>query len=227
MDELLTNSGNRSEAFIFAIQVMSKFILDIAEDYHVSVLSVYGNESRLDFDIPNSTPTNNWDFTIHKTLSMILSEYQDRIVFIELSKNWERVVNILGANVLFTHGHTKLTREKAIVKYSQVGVAIHYMITGHIHSTDIKESSFRSGSTVGSNFYSTFTLNLMGRASQNLYILEKEHYKEIPSVTAIAIDLQNTQGIEGYIFDRDVCVNGMRKSVKKGKDHRVIVQVVV
>ena len=226
LDELLTNAGNRSEALIFAVQVIIGFLLDLAEDYELSVVSVYGNESRLDEDIPVSCPTNNFDFLIHKFAQMMLVNYADRITFLEAPRSWETVINILGANVLLTHGHTRPTFEKEVFKYTQAGIILHYMITGHCHHTVIKDNSSQSGSTVGGNFYSNNHLHTIGRKSQTIYEFKLEEGSTLPSITAIAIDLQNVDGIQGYYYDKDVCKNGMRKSPKKRSGRKVIVEVI-
>ena len=225
-DEVLTNAGNRSEALIFALQILKCFLLDLAEDYHLTIATVYGNESRLTQDIPWSNPTHNYDFLIHKLLSQMLEDYQDRIVFLELERNYERVVEVIGANILLTHGHTKIDWKKAVTKYAAANIILHYMIIGHLHSTKIDDKYARSASTVGANFYSTYGLNLAGRASQNIYIIEKEKGAKVPSINPMAIDLQNTEGCGSYTYDKDVCKSGMRKSVVKKGTNKIIIKVV-
>jgi uncharacterized phosphosugar-binding protein len=69
----------------------------------------------------------------------------------------------------------------------------HYLIHGHLHSTMITDYSARSGSLCGTNAYAEKQLNLHGRASQNILIIDKDK-----SVTPIRIDLQNVDDVKGY-----------------------------
>jgi len=222
-DEILMNAGNRSEALIYACQVLSSFLIDLSKDYQIGVTSILGNESRNDLDVVWSNPTHNYDFLIHKFLSIMLSN-QTNIEFLEVQRSYERVINICGANILITHGHTRLDWRKAVTKYNNAGIILHYMIYGHLHSTKIDDRYSRSASLVGGNFYSTFNLHVMSRASQNIYIIELEKDSKIPSINPIAIDLQNTEGCDMYSYDKDVCKEGMRKSIRKNGN--VIIKII-
>lgn len=224
-DEVLTNAGNRSEALLYAVQILSSFLIDLGEDYQIGVVSVIGNESRLDPDIVWSCPTHNYDFLIHRMLSDMFVNYRLSIDFFEIKRSYETVINLCGANILMTHGHTKLDWKKAVEKYNEVGVILNYMISGHNHSVEINDKNSKCASTVGSNFYSTFSLNVVGRASQNIYIIEKEMGSKYPVITPIIIDLQNTEGCGMYSYSKDICKSGMRKSLKKRGTDNIIIKI--
>jgi len=207
IDEMLTNADSRSETFIQAIQIISGFLLDLARYYNIEVVSVFGNESRFDQDIPYRDPIHNFDFLIHKFLSMYLSQHSDRIKFMDVSRNYEKLYNIYGKEILFFHGikYNPTLLNRIIKKYNDLGKLVDYVISGHIHSPDIRENQGRSASVVGGNFYSTFGLNLVSNASQILYIIEKERGSIKPSIYPIIIDLQSVIDCGVYAFDHDVC----------------------
>jgi len=85
----------------------------------------------------------------------------------------------------------------------------------------IADGYARSSSLVGTNDYAEKALGLAGRASQNLYIVH-----QTGGFDGIKIDLQNTDGIEGYdIEDKLIAYN--TKSANKVRKPDVIHQVVV
>ena len=225
-DEKLMNAGNRTEALLFAVQVLSSFLVDLGRDYQLGVVSVVGNESRIDPDIQWIDPTHNYDFLIHRMLADSLIEWTGDIDFFEVKRSYETVVELCGANILLTHGHTKLDWKSAVTKYNARGTILNYMISGHFHSTKINDKYSRSASTVGCNFYSVYNLHLIGRAAQNMYEIEKEPGAKYPVVTPIVIDLQNVQGCGMYQYNKDVCKSGMRKSLKKKGTNNIIIKLV-
>lgn len=206
-DEFLTNSGVRSEVYIQAMEILAGFLTDLAKRYNVTVLSVMGNESRMDENMPFRDPIHNFDFLIHKGLSMLLSNCRPRIKFLDIERNFEKLYQVGGLNVLFFHGYKykQTMLSKVISKYNTVGKLIDYVITGHYHSTNIEDGQARGGSIVGGNFYSTYGLHLLSRASQNLFVIEEEENIIKPSIYPIVIDLQNIIEDKMYKFDEDVC----------------------
>lgn len=207
VDELLTNAGTRSETFVQSLQILSGFLTDLARRYRVTVLSVVGNESRMDQDPPFRDPIHNFDFLIHKCLSMLLSDCKDRIKFLDVDRNYEKVYPVGGLNILFYHGYkyTPNKISKFIMKYNQLGMLIDYVITGHIHAPSIEENQSRSGSIVGSDFYSVFSLHAVARATQTLYNIKREVNSSKSCISPVVIDLQNISGCQMYKFDKDVC----------------------
>lgn len=207
VDELLTNAENRAEVFIQALQILSGFLMDLASKYKITVLSVLGNESRMDQDLPYHNPTHNFDFLVHKCLSMLLAGCSDRIKFLDIERNYEMLYNIGGLNILFLHGYKYRPNQvaKLIAKYNNLGKLIDYIITGHVHANYKDEDQSRAGSLVGSNFYSVSALHVIAKASQTLYTIKKGETNEKPSISSIVIDLQSVAGCKMYSFDRDVC----------------------
>ena len=207
-DELLTNAGNRSETYIQTLQILSGFLTDLARKYKIKVLSVIGNESRMDEFPPMMNPTHNFDFLVHKGLSMLLSNCKDRITFLNVERNYEKLYSVGGLNILFIHGYKYNPKKlsKLIAKYNMVGKIIDYVILGHIHETNIEGKQGRSGSLSGSNFYSAHMLHLLAKATQNIYIVKKEEGATKASISPIAVDLQNISGCNMYKFDKDGCI---------------------
>jgi predicted phosphodiesterase len=207
IDEMLTNTDNRSEVFVQALQVLGGFLTDLARRYKITVLSVVGNESRIDQDPPYRNPMHNYDFLIHKCLSMLLSNCKDRITFLDINRNYETVYRVGGLNILFFHGYKYKPNmlDKIIRKYNMMGTLIDYIITGHIHSASTEEFQSRSGSLVGSNNYSIFKLHAIAKATQVLYNIKREENMNRASISPIIVDLQDVGGCEMYKFDPDVC----------------------
>ncbi len=134
------------------------------------------------------------------------------------------MVDLNGTKFLLVHGHGhrglaatgNVEREVVAIKakYASRGVLVDYVICGHIHSAYISDNFARSSGMPGNNAYSERALNLNGKASQNLFIVWKDK-----SIDGIKVDLQNTDGIEGYPFDQ------MLKShnTKVGSDNSTVV----
>ena len=190
--KLLNNSCNKAKAILLAVDILEQFILDIKSVCdNIVVAFTAGNESRIDVDYnpDSSLITNNCDFIVFNILEKILGNTEN-IKFIKGFAN-ELIVNVNGNNILLTHGvaFSKGDIEKAIAeligKYSIRGVNIRYVIFGHIHCQRNSSMFSRSGGIVGNNAYSDKTLNLMSRASQNIYIVSPDG-----SIHTMGIDLE-------------------------------------
>lgn len=207
LDELLTNVATRSEVFVQALQILGGFLVDLAKKYKVTVLSVFGNESRMDQDMPYRDPIHNFDFLIHKCLSMLLADCRDTIKFLDVDRNYESLHRIGGLNILFFHGYKYKPNQlpKIIAKYNHLGKLIDYVITGHIHEPNVEETQARAGSLTGSNHYSTFGLHKVAGASQLFHVIKKEKDFEKPTISSVLVDLQNVGGYDSYSYDKDVC----------------------
>ena len=206
LDELITNDGCVAEAFIKSLQILTPFLIDLRSSFNIKVASVLGNESRMDLTIPMKDPINNFDFLIHKMLSELFVDKSD-IKFLDIERNYEKLINVLGANILLTHGHTKLSWSDAVKKYNKIGTILHYMITAHLHTVSIKEQTSQSASLSGNNFYGAFGINDLADASQTVYLVEKEDdgVTSRTTVSPMIINLQNVYGYSGYNFQNDVC----------------------
>jgi len=205
IDELITNDGCVAEAFIKSLQILTPFLIDLNEKYNVKVVSVLGNESRLDANVPMRDPINNFDFLIHKILSELFKN--TNIKFLDIERNYEKLINVLDANILLTHGHTKVSWADAVKKYNKIGKILHYMITAHFHKVNIKEQTSQSASLSGNNFYGAFGINDIADASQTVYLVEKEGdgLTSHTTISPMVINLQTVYGYSGYYFQDDVC----------------------
>jgi predicted phosphodiesterase len=205
IDELLVNEGCVAESLLKSLQILTAFLLDLSETYKINVVSVLGNESRLDLNIPMRDPINNFDFIIHKLLSELLNKTS--IQFQDIERNYEKVIEVLGANILLTHGHTKLTWNDAVKKYNKIGKILHYMLTAHFHTVKIKEQTSQGASMSGNNFYGAFGINDIADASQTIYIVEKEKdaVTSYTTISPMVINLQRLYGYSGYFCQEDVC----------------------
>lgn len=225
-DELLSMATNRSKASLLAVDILTAALLDLNKDYNVSVFSVSGNESRKPFEMGYSemVATDNYDYTIVNILSRVLGGRKG-LEFKSGDQN-EQVINVNGANVLLKHGYDYPNDpEKDVLRtkgrYARRGVMLDLIIFGHLHTANIGDGYARGGSIVGANAYSENKLNVEGLASQNLHLVFPDK-----SINSIRIDLQNTEGYEGYSIDDDLGAYNA-KSEKKATDKKVILEITI
>lgn len=224
LDEKYYQATNRANATVLSAYLIEQFIADIAQEYNVTVAFVTGNESRIDKDneLSKLSATNNFDFMIYEYLRIL---FRDQPVSFISPENIDRelFLDLDGFGLIMSHGEgikTEKNIRDIFWRYTANGYKPDYLIYGHLHSTFITDYSARSGSLCGSNAYAEKQLNLHGRASQNIMILEKDN-----SVTPIRIDLQNVSGVKGYdVIKKLESYNSKSKSKMTKKD--VIVQVV-
>ena len=223
LDELLNNAVNRSNASFLAVEILGQFLNDLKQDFNITCGYVSGNESRMSKDVgwSKAMASDNYDATIYNLLKYL----HDDINFLENDGKNEFVVNINGLNFLLLHGHgaVKSNIHKSVEqingRYSAKGIIIDYVIFGHLHSAYIGDRFARCSSMVGANDYSESCLNLTGRASQNLYIVEGG------KIDGIKVDLQITEGEQYDISDKLESYNA--KSIEKGRKKETVFRVVV
>lgn len=199
LDEITTNATNRARILFSAVDTLQQLILDVNEDFNVTVATVCGNESRIGKDVGwvDFTASDNFDAIIHDMLDRIFRGSKG-VRFIPMTDPLECVVDVNGANFLLIHGHNGLSNTSRIenevskvrARYSARGIIIDYVISGHIHSAYISDCFSRSSGLPGANSYSDKALGLTSRASQNLYIVHGDK-----SIDGVKVDLQD--------FDRD------------------------
>lgn len=196
-DEILSQATNRASAMYIAVELISHMILDLSKDYDVDVAAVIGNESRITENIhwTETGASENYDIMIFNTLKILLAK-NSNINFLD-GNIFEQVVDIMGKKVLLIHGHSKSLHstggvQKIIGKFTRQGIHVDFVIFGHIHEAYISDRFARSASLAGDNSYSSQSLQLAGRASQNIHIITKN------DINSIKIDLQDTKGIKGY-----------------------------
>jgi predicted phosphodiesterase/ribosomal protein S19 len=216
MDELLNQATNRAMADVLAAELIEHVIVDLNENFNISVVAVSGNESRVEMEHGRTANmlTNNHDFTINEFLKIMFRETDIR--FMDTDYN-ESVLNVNGKNILFFHGDQvgKGDVEKKVMqikgKYAQHGTIVDYVVFGHIHSAYVADMFARSGSLCGSNAYSEGALQLSSRASQIILMVDGD------SIDGVKVDLQDTGDIEGYPIDEKLEAYNA-KSAKKVKD---------
>ena len=201
LSEKLASATSQVRASLLATYLLQQVIIDLAQDFTVSVAMVVGNESRLgedDFDSADVLASQNWDYMIFQQLRMLF--IGKSIEFVEAFNYTKQVVTLdNGFNVLLVHGN--LGRNAAsdkhiaqiIQQYVMNGIPIHMILCGHIHSASIGDYLSRSASLCGGNAYSSNDLGCISRASQNVYIVNQDM-----GYYGMKIDLQNTDGYTGY-----------------------------
>lgn len=223
-DEIIRNIHALSEGFLVGAHIIAQFLQDLSEHHNLEVFTVFGNESRIDEDIQNINFHHNFDYLLPHFLARML-ENQSNIYFHEPNPGHEEVVNINGANILMWHGHNKSNIDKQILKYAKKGIIIHYVIRGHFHNLMIRDTVSQSASLVGDNAYNFYRLHAVGRAAQNIIMIERNN--EWPEITPIPIDLQNVDNVkEGYFVPEHADLFGMRAASRKG-EYTTILRIVV
>ena len=223
LDEKLSMATNRAKATFLGVHLLKHFILDLQRFADVKVCCVTGNESRVNQDLGwvDLCASDNYDFTIFEMLRLLLPE----IEFLRGDNALEMVVEINGNNVLVIHGHQlgKMDSNqvgKVVSKYAHKGIIIDFIICGHLHETMIRDSIARSASLVGSNAYSEKALNLSGKAAQNIYIFTNDGRQDV------RIDLQETEGWDGYNIDEELFsynTKSLQKTYKKDTIFKIII----
>jgi len=206
LDEIVNAATNRSRALFLAVDIIQQVILDLNEDFNVTVASVVGNESRVGEHIHHGDflAGDSYDAAIHNMLTYLFKGSKG-VTFAPMDNPIECVVNVNGNNILMVHGnlHRGLARspeaevEKIKARYAARGISIQYVICGHIHHALVSDLYARSSGLPGSNAYSERALNLSGRASQNVFLV----HRTLGEIDGIKIDLQNVTDEDAYEFD--------------------------
>ena len=223
LDEKLSMATNRAKSTFLGVHLLKHFILDLQEFADVKVCCVTGNESRVNQELGwvDLVASDNYDFTIFEMLRLLLPQ----IEFLRGDNALEMVISIIGNNVLVIHGHQlgRMTSNdvgKVVSKYAHKGIIIDFIICGHLHETMIRDSIARSASLVGSNAYSEKALNLSGKAAQNIYIFTNDGRQDV------RIDLQETDGWDGYNIDQELFsynTKSLSKTYKKDTIFKIII----
>ena len=200
LSEKLASATSQVRAALLTTYLIQQAIIDLSKDFSVAFAGVVGNETRLgenDFDTSDILASNNWDYMIYEQLKMLFTGRP--VSFPELHNHVNDVVKLPnGFNVLLTHGtffknSPDRSLPKIVQNYTLRGIPIHMALCGHIHSAAVGDIVSRSASLCGGNSYSTNDLGCASRASQNIYIINDDL-----GYDGIKIDLQNTDGYEGY-----------------------------
>jgi predicted phosphodiesterase len=227
LDELLNQSTNRADASMLAFYLLKQFILELNQDFNISIASVSGNESRMSDEMgyTDIVARDNYDYTIENLMKVAFGDCPG-IKFIDGAAK-EKVVSMAGQNILLLHGEclkrdTQKSIEQKIGTYALRGIMVDYVLYGHTHSAYLSDFSSRSSSMTGSNSYNEYALNLLGRASQNIFIFYADGNRD-----SIKIDLQNTKDIKGYEIKKELEKYNCKSSIKANSDHRTIMEIII
>jgi len=229
LDEVLAMATNRANATFLAIKILSQFILDISTNFDVKVISITGNESRIreEYTHLDSFATDNFDFMIYEGMKLLFEASKAPVEFIT-GNTLDYILSVNHTNILITHGHRlgKMGHNdlsKVITKWAKKGIIINFVMCGHLHETSITDTLLRSGSLVGNNAYADAGLNLHSRASQNIYMIDKEG-----NLDALRVDLQNIPEALDGLYEIDDHLDAYNsKSVDKLKDTTSVLRIVI
>lgn len=216
LDEITNAANNRSRAIFTAADIIQQLILDLNQDFNVTVASITGNESRVGEHIhwSDMLAGDSYDLVLHNLLTHYFKDSKG-VRFIPIENPLECVVDVNGSNFLLVHGHGHkgLARtsnienevERIKARYASRGVKIDFVICGHIHQAFMSDLFARSSGLPGSNAYSERALNLSGKASQNIFLVYPNS-----EIDGIKVDLQDVKGEPAYDFDIELGVYNKR-----------------
>lgn len=227
LDELLNQATNRAKATFLTAHILKHFILHLRQFFKVTIVSVVGNESRVNKEMPFSEIglSDNYDFMIFNHLKEMFKYAKIKGVEFGSVDKIEEVVNLAGRNWLLRHDINAQSKDQKAIqsiigRYSLSGVKIDYILSGHIHATRNTDIMARGSSMPGSNDYNEQALNLFGLAGQNIFIVDEVNNHKI------AIDLQDVSKYQGYeIIEELEAYNA--KSASKMKQGRTILEITI
>lgn len=227
LDEMLSQATNRTRATFLAVDILQQFLMDLNQNFNMTVTYVTGNESRAKDEVgwTESTMSDNYDTMIFGMLRRMFVKC-DGITFHEGDIS-EQTFKVGPLNFLMIHGNGAVSKEveKSVEqikgRYAGRGEVIDYVIFGHLHSARIGDTYARSASLAGSNSFNEGSLNLYGRASQNIYIVHKGGLRD-----GVKVDLQTTDDTERYDIDHSLEAYNT-KSADKNRKKTVVFEVTI
>ena len=104
LDELLNQATNRAKATFLGVDILQQAIIDLNQDFNVTVASIIGNEGRANKEMGWSdiVATDNYDYTIFQCLRYLFRNKSVKFIHGDPS---ELVINVAGQNLLMLHGH--------------------------------------------------------------------------------------------------------------------------
>ena len=240
LDELLSNSTNRSRATLLAVDILRAFLLDLREQFELEVYGITGNESRVNKELgwSDELATDSYDLMIYEILKRGFAGTEG-INFCGFRAN-ELLFEVMGRTFLCLHGHqiganVQKSVQEITGKYAAQGITVDYTLFGHLHASAIGDYHARNASLVGSNAYSEAGLNFCSKAAQNVHIVTaapatdpkaKQAKPAAATIDGMKVDLQDVTGIEPYVFNREWEAYSP-KSERKLHTPSVVYQVVV
>ena len=203
LDEIMNMATNRAKASVLAAMLLKEVLLDLNKDFTLQIHMVTGNESRMHKEMGSSEirQSDNYDMIIHEMLRMMFLD-KPGIEFVD-GDCVEQPIRVMGHVILLLHGHqckmsgvsSQMQRLKGKWSDYLVNETIDYVLFGHFHTSRITDLFARSGGLCGANAYSDNQLQLSSRASQNIFIVEKD------GINGMKIDLQHSDTYDGYGID--------------------------
>ena len=226
LDELLNQANNRTKATFVSAELFLKFLLQLSQHFKVSVVSVLGNESRVNKEMSFSAEalSDSYDLMIIGMVKEIIQASNNPNITFGSIDDVETIIEIKKNKILLTHDLPRATESQkgtqSVIgmKYLQ-GTPCDYMIAGHIHSPMNQIYGFRSSALCGSNSYSDNALHLAGRAGQNIYFIGEGY------VHAMGIDLQKYT--DEWFDINDKLMEYHCKSVEKTKQRTTVMSIVI
>lgn len=216
--KLLNNASNKATGIIMGVILLQHFILDIySVCKDISYGGICSNEGRLhgtdNYFSDENLVSNAPDYIIFNMLNLLFKDIST-LKYLQGRSN-ERVLNINGQNIVFSHGiQLKGDYGKAVAnmfaRYSTKGINLRFAFTGHLHASKVSNFFARSSSLTGNNSYGSNELNLNSRASQNIATISKNG-----DINVTPVDLQNVENICGYDIQKEVQDFCLRKSISK------------
>ena len=228
LDELLNQATNRAKASLLMEHLLTQAILELRDSgLPVTIVSVLGNESRMGKEMTFSKAglSDNYDFVIMANIKKAFELAKIKGITWGTIDQVEETITIDGLKWLIAHDLSRFTdtqqkNQQAVGRYSLQGEQIDFMVAGHIHATNIQGNSARSSSMTGSNSFNEIALNLAGKAQHNCYTCQDG------KITTTVIDLQNTDGIDGYHIIKEL-EEYNAKSVGKLHQKKTVFEIVV
>jgi predicted phosphodiesterase len=227
LDEMLCQATNRTNATFLAVDILQQFICDLNKSYNVKVAYVSGNESRAKDEIgwSDESLSDNYDTMIFDILKRLFNGSEGVSFF--TGDVAELVVKVGPLHILMLHGNGAMSKdversvEQIKGRYAERKQIIDYVIFGHLHSARIGDTFARSSSLAGSNSYNERSLNLYGRASQNLYVIHHDGLRD-----GMRIDLQIINSEDKYEIDTTLAAYNT-KSESKNRTRRTVLEVTI
>jgi predicted phosphodiesterase len=227
-EEKMSMATNRTQATLLSCYLLEQFIIDLNDSFNIKIASVIGNESRVndDYAYAEIIASDNYDMMIESILRIMFKNCKG-VSFVDGGKI-EKVVSLGGVNILLLHGdklsHSSIDRAiySKMAKYAHKGIIIDYVLFGHLHEAMVSDYFARGSSLAGGNSYSDEGLNLISKASQNIFIIEPK----AKDIHGIKVCLQNIKDIIGYDINKNLEAYNA-KSVSKLHDSKTILQIVL
>jgi predicted phosphodiesterase/transposase-like protein len=215
VEELIEASTNRATAVFLAVDLLQQAIQELRVHFKLTVAYVPGNESRCPQDVgwAATVASDSYDTMIFYWLENLFMK-DPEVTFTDCGTT-ETIVKLGDKHILLLHGHGKMERdiessvERAKGRYASKGIIIDYVLLGHLHSCRIGDTYARGSSLAGANAYSEYGLNLTGKASQNLFVIDT-----MGRIDGMKVDLQNTDDINGYEIESSIATYNAKSADK-------------